>query len=139
MRISVRFMVMAVVLAWAGGVAPAWAEKCLNYEPATVTLSGKVRMVWAYGPPGFGEDPAHDRQGEYAVMDLDTPACLAAGDGDAVARSAVASMQLISTKGQKFDRGLLGVHVIISGRLWPRESGGVTDVLFDYATVRSSP
>lgn len=134
-----RFLTLMAALAMAGACVSIQAAPCLSYEPATVTLSGEVRMVHAYGPPGFGEDPQHDRQGEYAVMDLDAPVCLAAGHGDEIARSAVSKMQVISAKGQKFDPRLLGVHITASGSLWPRESGGVTDVLFDYTDMHPSP
>jgi len=136
-----RFVVMVVVaLAMAGSVAPAQAEKCVDYEPTIVTLHGKVRMVSSYGPPGFGEDPVHDRREEFAVLDLDTQTCLTAGRLDEVARFGVVSFQLVPSPGARFTRRFLGTRVAVTGSLWTRESGeGVTNVLFVYSKVRPSP
>jgi hypothetical protein len=43
------------------------ANKCAKYEPAVVTLKGVVNIVQAYGPPNFGEDPAHDAKEPFGV------------------------------------------------------------------------
>ena len=49
---------------------------CLSYEPAKVQLSGKVSKKEAFGPPGYGDDPAHDKHESYFVLALTTPICV---------------------------------------------------------------
>jgi hypothetical protein len=47
------------------------AEKCMQYEPVTVTIQGSVSLKPAYGPPGFGEDPRHDAREDDLALTLD--------------------------------------------------------------------
>jgi|SRR6185312_5878289 len=54
-----------------------WAadNSCLEYEPSLVTLVGRISSHLEYGPPGYGEDPAHDEHEVYWYLDLDKPIC----------------------------------------------------------------
>jgi hypothetical protein len=56
----------------------AWAS-CLKYEPAHVSLTGRVAIRQVFGPPGFGEDPAHDRKESQAFLELRAPICVEQG------------------------------------------------------------
>lgn len=61
-------------------VRPAMAGGCLSYEPAVVTLTGKITEHVAYGPPNYGEDPKHDAKERYIQIDLDHPICVTGTD-----------------------------------------------------------
>ena len=56
--------------------------QCLKYAPEVVTLTGVVHLKTFYGPPGYGEDPAHDRKERQALLTLDQPLCVAKGLDD---------------------------------------------------------
>ena len=49
---------------------------CLNYGPAVATLTGKITARTTFGPPNYGEDPAHDRREKYWYLNLDAPICV---------------------------------------------------------------
>lgn len=57
------------------------AGTCLPYEPARVTITGRLERRLYYGPPGFGETPAVDQQevGFYVIPD--NPLCTFNQDG----------------------------------------------------------
>ena len=117
-----------------GCAASAWAADCLAYEPDEVRLTSIVSMSHGFGPPGFGEDPAHDSEEDYVLLTLDKPICVAAGhvvmDEDVAATDA---FQLVPKSGSLFDRRLLGKRISVSGTLFHRVSGGHTEVMILYA------
>ena len=51
-------------------------SKCLEYGPAIVTLTGTIMSQMQYGPPNYGEDPAHDAKEAYWYLQLDDPICV---------------------------------------------------------------
>ena len=110
--------------------APARAGECLPYEPASVTITGVVTLAQGFGPPGFGEDPAHDAKETYAKLTLDKPVCVNGGkdlsDEDV---ASIEAFQLVSRDGKSFDRKLLGKRVSVTGTLFHRVSGGNTEVM----------
>ena len=116
-----------------GYAAPAWAADCLPYEPDVVELTGIVSMAHGFGPPGFGEDPAHDRKEDYVLLTLDKPICVTGGrivvDEDV---AAIDALQLVPKSGRRFDRRLLGKRISVSGTLFHRVSGGHTEVMILY-------
>ena len=115
---------------------PARAADCLAYEPAKVTLTGVVTLAQGFGPPGFGEDPAHDKKETYALLTLDRPACVSGGaDASDEDVAAIGAFQLVSKDGKRFDRKLVGRRVTVTGTLFHRVSGGNSDVMVMYTGV----
>ena len=51
-------------------------SKCLEYGPAIVTLTGTLARHLEYGPPNYGEDPAHDAKEVYWYLQLRDPICV---------------------------------------------------------------
>jgi len=132
-----RLTFVALLLAAA---SPACADECLAYEPAQVTITGLVTMAQGFGPPGFGEDPAHDAKETYARLSLDKPVCVNGGkdlsDEDV---AAIKDFQLVSKDGKRFERKLIGPRVAVTGTLFHRVSGGNTEVMVMYTAVAKAP
>jgi hypothetical protein len=120
---------------------PAFAATCLPYEPAQVSITGKVTMAKGYGPPNFGEDPAHDQIEVYPLLSLDRPTCVSGGQDPMDENVAqIGAVQLVpKTPGQRFDSHLIGPHVAVSGTLFHRTSGGHTEVMLMYTNARKAP
>jgi len=51
-------------------------SKCVEYGPTIVTLSGTITRHLEYGPPNYGEDPAHDAKEVYWYLQLENPICV---------------------------------------------------------------
>ena len=102
-------------------VQSATAAECLRYEPATVMLPGIVSLRNGFGPPGFGEDPAHDSKESWYVITLDSPICVRASPNDLLngeAESDVMEMQIVLRDGFSSYRDWIGKHVAITGTLF---------------------
>src|SRR5262245_11253356 len=67
---------MAIVGAIHSEISIAANNTCFEYEPTIVTLAGTIRQHMEYGPPGYGEDPAHDAKDLYWYLELDAPICV---------------------------------------------------------------
>lgn len=117
---------------------PAWAQGCLPYEPAQVTLTGKLSTGRGYGPPGFGEDPQHDRKESFAQVTLDKAACVSGGTDTNEDVAAIRTFQLVPGDGARYARKLLGRRVAVTGKLYHRVSGGHTEVMILYTAVASA-
>lgn len=52
------------------------ARRCLEYGPASVALTGTIVRRMEYGPPNYGEDPAHDAREVYWYLQLHDPICV---------------------------------------------------------------
>jgi len=120
-----------------GFAMPAWADTCLVYEPATVSVIGTLTMAHGYGPPNFGQDPAHDRKETYGLLTLDRPACVSGGDNQVNTDvGSIKAFQLVpDSPGRRIDRQLLGTRVVVSGTLFHRVSGGHTEVMILYTEI----
>jgi hypothetical protein len=55
-------------------------ERWVEYAPAKTTLTGKLVIETKLGPPGYGEDPKHDRKVRIYVLRLTSPVSLRGGD-----------------------------------------------------------
>jgi len=78
---NVRYIAIAVAVAIAVGplhlkASNAADSRCHEYGPAIVTLTGTVARHMEYGPPNYGEDPAHDAKEVYWYLQLDDPICV---------------------------------------------------------------
>jgi len=69
---------IALIVGFAVLLAPtaALAARCLQYEPAKVAVSGVVFARTDWGPPGYGEDPAHDERERHLYVRLDRSLCV---------------------------------------------------------------
>jgi hypothetical protein len=99
---------------------------CLSYEPAQVQLSGKVSKKEAYGPPGYGEDPAHDRRESYFVLALTTPICVSADPKSPVnneSETDVREVQLLYLSGHTLQGAWLNRNISVRGTLFHQVTG----------------
>jgi hypothetical protein len=99
------------------------SRECLDYEPAMVTIQGKVSLKPAYGPPGFGEDPIHDAREDYLALTLDAPVCMKASsepNSDDVAETEIKAMQLVFRNGEVFKqtKQWIGKRISVTGSLY---------------------
>src|SRR5882724_9525910 len=76
MKPRVGCSLFALVFATAGNA------QCLKYPPDTATVTGVVHLKTFFGPPGYGEDPAHDRKETQALLTLDEALCIDRGHDD---------------------------------------------------------
>jgi hypothetical protein len=144
----VRFEWISLVpaIAMAGRLASASAQAtespCLEYGPAIVTLTGTITRHMEYGPPNYGEDPAHDERVVYWYLDVDKPICVNGKDGDTPEMESerdVRRLQIVY-HGYPKGSGWIGHHVSITGTLfhaiWGRH---FTKVLIDAMSTTKVP
>jgi len=119
------------------------ADACLTYEPARVELTGKVSEKQAFGPPGYGEDPAHDKRETYFVLALSAPLCVT-GDPKSQTNNEsetdVREVQLVFASGQSLRRAWLDHNISVSGTLFHAVTGHHrTKVLIQVTETRLEP
>jgi hypothetical protein len=119
------------------------ADGCFSYEPARVELTGKVSKKQAFGPPNYGEDPAHDRRETYLVLVLNAPLCVT-GDPKSPTNNEsetdVREVQLVFAPGQSIRRSWLNRQVSVSGTLFHAITGHHrTKVLIQVIGTRLAP
>ena len=121
MRMTSMIAVIAVILSH-GGATYAQSAGCLAYEPQTVTLTGSVQRVMAYGPPNFGENPRTDAKEPYLALTLPTPVCV---QGDPAQDDPEADVRVlqIAFVSIPFDRTIAGSKVRITGTLMHQMTG----------------
>jgi len=123
MRFSVALaaVICGVTLSSASQAAEGADPSCLEYEPAVVTLSGTITRHLEYGPPGYGEDPAHDDKGFYWFLDLDKPICVNGKDEDSPddeGETGVRRLQIVYMNDYPKGRGWIGHRASITGTLF---------------------
>lgn len=106
---------------------PVFAEDCLPYEPASVTLSGKLVKKTLPGEPNYENTTQGDHKETVWFLELPQAICVAPGK-DAVqeGESAVKriQLQLLLTARQKPQlSNWLGKSVKVSGSLFHAQSG----------------
>ena len=80
---TLRCEVLGLVLLAAGWTPSiVRAERCLQYGPVVVDLTGKIVLRTFFGPPNYGEDPAGDRRETQGVLELDRPICVVGDPSD---------------------------------------------------------
>jgi hypothetical protein len=93
------------------------ATGCLKYEPSVVHLRGRIVERWDYGPPGYGEDPKHDRWEGFLVLKLDQPICVdakPADELDAEDEANVTELMMAPPDGHRLPRG----RAMVTGTLF---------------------
>lgn len=95
--------------------------QCLNYEPTKVTITGWVFERADWGPPNYGEDPAHDSRERHDYVRLDKPICVVGSshsDLDDQTETGVKLMELSwDPKGVPFPPAI-GRRVVLRGTLF---------------------
>jgi hypothetical protein len=105
----------------------------------TYTLRGRIEEVHTYGPPGFGEDPAHDRKQIAYVLKLDRPIKVVAdGSDDLNFTTTTSEIQLVIHDFERFKR-LKRAHrtLTVSGTFFSAHTAHhIRDLLLDVTTMR---
>lgn len=105
------------------GIARA-AEPCLPYEPAVVTLTGKLVERTYPGPPNYASVEAGDEPETHYYLALAKPICTTAGGELEPAQSGVKEVQLVlENEGYARLRAMLGKTVTLSGTMFARHTG----------------
>lgn len=121
------------------------AGECLNYEPAIVSIQGRVSLKPAYGPPGYGEDPKHDAHEDYLALTFDAPVCVTASSkphSEDVGETDIKTMQLAFPTAKAFQdaKQWIGKHTSVNGSLYHAFSGHHhTLVLMTVQEIAESP
>jgi hypothetical protein len=96
-------------------------------------------MGQGYGPPNFGEDPAHDQLEVFGLITLDRSVCVSQGGSVDEDVDQIKLLQLVPSNAQKLDHHLVGHRIVVTGALFHRISGGHTDVMIRYVDIRNAP
>jgi hypothetical protein len=101
----------------------AFAESpCASYAPAVTRLEGRLARAFAYGPPGYGENPKGDAHEHYVIILLDAPLCTAPrGDEIDEPEHAIRRVQLVYSGHTKRLRS--GARIRVTGKLFHAISG----------------
>jgi len=96
--------------------------KCLAYEPAEVTLAGRLVTRYFPGPPNYGETPRQDTKERVYLLQLQVPMCVvgnAASDLNSESEAGIVDVQLWPADGVSWTQllALDGSKVILTGRL----------------------
>lgn len=110
-------------------------EKVYHYYPAKVELSGTLIKKMFYGPPGYGEDPKHDRKEHVFILRLAKPIRVVADSPDYTSHESAREIQVNNSKRLKLEP-MLKKKVRIRGTLSSAAIGhDHTDVLIDAEEV----
>jgi hypothetical protein len=133
-----KTLLITIILfvASSSGVMSTETQNCLSYEPATVTLIGRVVLRDSFGPPGYGEDPDRDEKRRNIVLLLASPICVTGGYWDKEPEYDVREVQiaLASTADKQYKsvREYVGTPKLfyVHGHLYHRHTGyHITEVL----------
>ena len=97
------------------------ATHCLKYMPAEVTVVGRVYEQTDWGPPNYGEDPAHDSRERHDYIHLDKPLCVAGSqysDLNDIPERNVLIMELTWDTEKKLLANAVGRRVLLRGGLF---------------------
>src|SRR5688500_15648584 len=107
----------ALLLALTAGAGS--TEPCLSYNPATVSLEGRLEARVGENSLGGG---VREKVGDYALV-LVRPACVGALARGPLRREAVAELQVTFSQPGLLDAGLDGRRVQARGELHHRRAG----------------
>ena len=120
---------------------PLW----LNYYPSLVTLNGTPVKKWAYGPPGFGENPKTDMIEHYLVLKLNRPVNVQADTSDTTGLDDVTETDVKEIELRGGDStswaaliSLIGKEVSVKGWLFHGATGNDhTNILMNFREIVS--
>ena len=102
-------------------------QHCLSYEPATVTLEGKITRRAFAGPPNYESIKEGDTPETYWILRLTKPICVNADEnmpgGEEPEKNVYNIQLLLSDEQYARYKGLLGKRVAVSGRLFHAITG----------------
>ena len=101
---------------------------CLHYEPAGVSLKGRVVHEIFPGPPNYQSIRKGDRKEEIWVLTLEQPVCVDASEDKSdfdVARQGIRRVQLVFSDGSQFEKykDILSGEVVAIGSLYGAHAG----------------
>jgi hypothetical protein len=133
-----ELLLLFILLLAAPAQGLAQAGQCLAYEPATVSLRGRIIRRTFPGPPNYESVKRGDQPETYWILHLDAPVCVtASADNDA--ESGVKDIQLIlPPAGYARFRKFVGqsIRVDVRGKLLHAISGHHhTPVLLEAADI----
>lgn len=110
------------------------SASCLE-EGDKVNLTGVVSEKLYYGPPGWGEDKAHDEKLHEWILHLNQPLkCVAGADTDNQKWNQDVQLIMLNSNDYKVNRNFLGKVVSVDGVILLAETGyHMTPVLLDNA------
>jgi hypothetical protein len=121
----IRFLLLFGLLLPAASFAQAGA--CKSYEPAVVTLEGKLVRKTFPGPPNYADIRKGDRPETYWLLLLTKPICVNEDQSQPDLNPAVKSAREIQLVMNADDfrryQSLLGKNVIATGSLFGAETG----------------
>ena len=102
-------------------------DPCLHFEPAVVSLTGKlVRQTFA-SPPNFESIPTGDTAETYWFIELATPACVSGNPADIMNRADALDVKMVQLvlSGDQYatHSSLVGKAVTATGSLFSALSG----------------
>ncbi len=101
------------------------AQKCVAYEPDTVSLTGTIKRHTFPGPPNFESVAKGDQPKQVWVLRLTRPICVSAS-GDQGEEKNVSDLQLVFTDAEKEYpryRPFVGRRVTVNGTLFHAQTG----------------
>jgi hypothetical protein len=100
--------------------------ECLNYEPDSALLTGKIIRETFPGTPNYESIKAGDEPETYWLLILDRAFCVNAKTDDSLypAEKDIKKIQLVfmGNEYQKYEN-LVGKNVIVRGQLFPMQTG----------------
>ena len=100
------------------------AQKCVAYEPDTVSVTGTIKRRTFAGPPNYESVARGDQPEQVWVLRLARPICVSAS-GDQEEKN-VSDLQLVFTDAEKDYqryRSFVGRRVTVNGRLFHAHTG----------------
>jgi hypothetical protein len=119
-------LALIVLLGVVAGTSSSGVKQgCVNYEPDTVTLRGRIVRRTFAGPPNYESIARGDEREQVWLLHLAKPICVSPGT-DSPKETSVSDVQLVFTEGRpQYDRyrPLVGQQVIASGTLFHAITG----------------
>lgn len=100
-------------------------QKCVAYEPDTVSLTGTIKRRTFAGPPNYESIAKGDQREQVWVLRLARPICVSAS-GDQEAEKNISDLQLLFTDAEneyRRYRPFVDRRVTISGTLFHAHTG----------------
>jgi hypothetical protein len=125
--LPLRALSLALVVVAQGSLALfRRGSSCLPYEPAKVSITGRLTVRNEYGPPNYGETPAQDEKLRVPILELARPADICAnptGDVDRETYHNLREIQLNFAKQQVSPEVYLSRRLNVRGTLYQAISG----------------
>lgn len=129
-------LIISLVLLFGGSLSSnaKVPQGCLSYDPATVTLRGRLSRKIFAGPPNYESVKKGDAPETYWILHLTRPICVSGEEPE----KNVSDIQLFLSEEQYAQhKDLLGKRVVVNGKLWHASTGHHhTSVLLNVAGIK---